>query len=436
MLEQPAEAFLADDVGCGESSGWRRPSAGQQTVVFSLMRAFEKIMRQVLVNEMPQMILAEHDEMIEALALDALHPAFREGVEVGSERPDLMHFQAVGGEDRIELLGELAVVVSDQNRRLLRQLGEVHGDVAGLLRHPLGVGMGTHAGHVHAAAADVNEEQHEVVDQARHRPHLFREEVAGPQRGRMLLDERIPGPFAAFRPRVDAVFLEDVDDRGTADPGDAELFELAKDARVAPGVVTRQAQNQVADLLRGFRAPRFAADRRTRGLPLLAAHPACERPWRDDRDQVLDSGAERHAKFDQPLAFIDADIDAFGQLATQEPVLGLEVLDLAGKLAVGGCGEKKEEGTKESIHRGVVRNLLQHQMKSWFLYSAAGPLTASAVTAQNPPVKIGKIFGVRTPKPSVNTSRGPWSSKRVAFGPQTRFECSTQHFDLQPFQKT
>ena len=47
VLEQSAEALMADDVGGGNSGGWWRLCAGQQTVVFRLVWTFVKVVRQV-----------------------------------------------------------------------------------------------------------------------------------------------------------------------------------------------------------------------------------------------------------------------------------------------------------------------------------------------------------------------------------------------------
>ncbi|MHC4400675.1 MAG: DUF1499 domain-containing protein [Planctomycetota bacterium] len=48
----------------------------------------------------------------------------------------------------------------------------------------------------------------------------------------------------------------------------------------------------------------------------------------DDRDQFLDGRTESHAQLDQPGSFCQRYIDPFGQLAPQDPVLCLQVLDV------------------------------------------------------------------------------------------------------------
>jgi hypothetical protein len=71
-------------------------------------------------------------------------------------------------------------VVPQQDRGLVGELPDRHQEVARLLGHPGPARAGGDASDMDPPAADVQEEQHEDVDQAGPRPRLLGEEVARP----------------------------------------------------------------------------------------------------------------------------------------------------------------------------------------------------------------------------------------------------------------
>ena len=65
------------------------------------------------------MPFAEYDEMVQALVLHPLHPGLRVGIHVRRSRRNWPEFDALGFQDIAKLLGELAVSVTNDVRRLV-----------------------------------------------------------------------------------------------------------------------------------------------------------------------------------------------------------------------------------------------------------------------------------------------------------------------------
>ena len=103
--------------------------------------------------------------------------------------------------------GELCVTVVDEMASLLPLLGQVHTEVPGLLGHPCGIGVWTDSRYINLPAADVNEEQDEIVDQAGLCPDFLAYEVTGPQGLGVYLDKLVPAALATIGARIEAVIL-------------------------------------------------------------------------------------------------------------------------------------------------------------------------------------------------------------------------------------
>lgn len=65
----------------------------------------------------------------------------------------------------------------------------------------------------------------------------------------MLLEKLVPSSLAAFGAGVKSSFFQNSLDRIAGDRPNAEFLEFAQDARVAPLVLLRQFENQLADLV-------------------------------------------------------------------------------------------------------------------------------------------------------------------------------------------
>jgi hypothetical protein len=80
----------------------------------ALVRPVSVIVPRVLGERLPQMLLAEDQHVVQALAVQCSHESLRVGVR--SRRPDrcLDHPRAVADEDAVERGGELAVPVANE----------------------------------------------------------------------------------------------------------------------------------------------------------------------------------------------------------------------------------------------------------------------------------------------------------------------------------
>jgi len=237
------------------------------------------------------MFLAEDNEMIKAFPLDGLHETLGEGVHVQTSRRGADGLYSIGFKDFFELRGKLGIAVEDQMRGLLWSLAGNHREVASLLGHPNAVWVRCHARDKHAARADMNEEQHEHVDEALGRDNAFREKVAGPERLDVPADEIVPGAFASFWPK--AFLSEDVLDRLLAD-ANSEFLEFTVNLAQAPVVLAGEAQDEFLNLVARSRPAPFA--NRLRAGFLVLAQPTFEGAWRDNSDQMLDRRAARLAR--------------------------------------------------------------------------------------------------------------------------------------------
>src|SRR6478752_7715866 len=92
---------------------------------------------------------AEDQQSVEALAANASDPAFGVRSRLRRPHPRLDHPDALGAEDLVELAGELAVAITDQEARTHALVVELHQQVARLLGHPAAVRVGRNPREVH-----------------------------------------------------------------------------------------------------------------------------------------------------------------------------------------------------------------------------------------------------------------------------------------------
>lgn len=175
-------------------------------------------------------------------------------VRIVARRADAGSFRRPDG---IEAGTEPGVGVADQEARRDLLFRAPHQGVAGLLGHPCRVGGVGRGAAEHAAAAEVDEDQHMGRQRPTFRKHGLGEEVAGDQAFHMRTDERGPRKgrllFPLLGARVDARLIEDALDRigGGTEP---ELFQLPGNPLVAPEkVFGPDANDDVAPFLRQTR---------------------------------------------------------------------------------------------------------------------------------------------------------------------------------------
>ena len=132
---------------------------------------------------------------------------------------------SIPGEDGVEVAGELAVAVADQEAKRPGLLLERPGELARLLGDPGAGRIGGAAGEMNAAAAELDDEEHV---QSLQRDCLDDEEVDREHALPLLPEERSPGEPAPRAGRAEPRLTEDLlHSRGGH--RDAEAVQLADD---------------------------------------------------------------------------------------------------------------------------------------------------------------------------------------------------------------
>ena len=90
----------------------------ERHIALSLMWPFRVVPGTVFGTDVPQMILAKADEMIQGFLLNALHETFRIRVHVRLHRTNPFHFYAFSLQNRFKVSGVLGVIITDQGFRL------------------------------------------------------------------------------------------------------------------------------------------------------------------------------------------------------------------------------------------------------------------------------------------------------------------------------
>ena len=190
------------------------------------------------------MTFPEDEEVTQTFLFDRTNPRYRERVHVGRVWRYWPKLDVFGFDDRAELLRELCIAVADDvSRPALTLLIEEHTEISRLLRHPGGIGMRRHSGHVDAPGPNVDKEQNVVFHHTPERPHVGGEKIAGPERLYVSLDEIVPGAHASFRSRIEPVLLEDPGDRCAGDLADPKLLQFSQNTLGAPRVLFSYSSN-------------------------------------------------------------------------------------------------------------------------------------------------------------------------------------------------
>ena len=254
------------------AAGRTRPP-GRRVLVQRPVRPMRIVVIDILTGDQPQVPFAGDQHLVQALAAGTGDPAF--GYRVRPRRPDgrLDNLHADRGEHRVERRGELRIPVADQELQAISAALEGHQQVAGLLGHPRAGRVRGDPGQVHAAGAVLDEEQHVQAPQE-HRAGV--EKADGEDRGGLPSQERSPGQASPSGRGVDARVLEDLPYRRRREFA-AEAGQLAVDAAVTPGRLSRAISSTSAQGLRRARPPGSAA-RVGPAAPDQAGVPAQQRP--------------------------------------------------------------------------------------------------------------------------------------------------------------
>ncbi len=131
---------------------------------------------------MPEMLLAQDQEVIQTLVSKRLGESFGERVQVGSERPDSFDSGSLRRPDGIKLLRVLRIVIDDQHiGRGETQIGDRHRGVPSLLRDPGRVWVRGDPADDGSFRLGTDEEQDKEIDHPLGGHRLNLQEVTGPQ---------------------------------------------------------------------------------------------------------------------------------------------------------------------------------------------------------------------------------------------------------------
>ena len=140
----------------------------QELVVESLVVSLTLIMLDVLVNDEPQMPLAERDDTMEALLFDRPDEPLGIGVEIRAlrrqpDRPHIATRQDLAKDPRVE-----RIAVMNQLTRGSQEAIDWIGQIAGHLFHPPAIGLRVDPSDVHTAGLQRDHEEDEIPPQTGH----------------------------------------------------------------------------------------------------------------------------------------------------------------------------------------------------------------------------------------------------------------------------
>ena len=190
-------------------------------------------------------INAEEDHSVQQFGLGRKDPSLANGIAVGclARSPDALHGPVA--EQGPELVGELAVSVDDQVRRVVQNDAVRVGEVPGDLLHEVAVGRVGDAEDLDPAGRQADGEEHVHRAETAQGPYLDREEVGGGQGLPVRSQKRLPrsGPLGCGRKPV---LLQDLRD-GRPRHFVAEVGQRPLDSLVAPGILPGHLQHELPD---------------------------------------------------------------------------------------------------------------------------------------------------------------------------------------------
>ena len=175
-----------------------------------------------------------HDQkVVEALRSNGAHEPFGKGIRIRGPERGPEDLGTLRREHFVETRHILRVTIAHEELCGGVSIGEVTGDVPGLLGDPRRIGMSGHPGDPDSPATELDEDQHvEALKQH----SVDTEEVRGHDAGRLGAQELSPGGTTSPGSRTEAVVLHDPGD-GALRKTHAELEQLTRDAPVAPSRV-------------------------------------------------------------------------------------------------------------------------------------------------------------------------------------------------------
>src|SRR5665213_3633258 len=181
----------------------------------------------VLVDDSFEMSTTEDEHPVQTFTPDSTDEALGEGVCSGRSDRSSNGPDALGAEHLVEAGRELGVAIADQELDRLCTLGELIGQIPGLLGHPGTRRMRRHSRHIRPAGIELDEEK-DVEP-----PQEHSEEIAGQHRRSLSSQELGPCRSGSLWGGVDAMTLENVPNACWCQV-DAQDSQLPLDPAIAP----------------------------------------------------------------------------------------------------------------------------------------------------------------------------------------------------------
>ena len=345
MPQKPAQTGVAFDFIRHRWAGtkWGERDDADGLVLDSLMRSDGVVIIFIFSDQEFQVTFPEHAELADAFILDRLNESFGKRIQIWRSEGQLLHFDAFTFKNFIKFGGELGIAILDQVGRFLASVSQIHHKVPGLLFDPRPIWIAAHPGDLNPSRANVDEEKDVVGHFAESSPDILGEEIACPKRVDVPLDKLVPVTLGAVWARMKAVRNQDFLD-GVCCHFDAELFEFALDASIAPGIFLRQPEDQFCQIGRNRRATERRGRMLLRGRPSsFIAHPPQEGFVMHDAQDFLDRVSERRTQANQQRSFCRRGLNLFGQSGMENLVLGFKESDLAQQNGLRHLNEKNED---------------------------------------------------------------------------------------------
>ncbi|TWU04131.1 hypothetical protein CA54_60130 [Symmachiella macrocystis] len=221
---------------------------------------------------------------------------------------------------------------------------------------------------------DIDEDQQKIVHDSPRRNGALREEVAGPERLGVHLDELFPRTLRAFGRRVDPLLFENVPNCLPTDTVDPQATQLTEDTRVPDTRFTSDLADQLTQYLPFSGASRLGRLVATSLLP----DPAMKRAGGGDANQAVDVLAERFPEFEQPGTLFRLRVDFTGDASAKYRQFFFQILDMFGQSVFRGICDEQQQRVKQPGHPVPVCDF-DKVLSNWeialFLYPAGTCVT-------------------------------------------------------------
>ena len=150
-----------------------------QFVAPPLVIALEVIVLRVFFHGFSKVALAQWNDLGQALGLDGANKSLRIRIQIGASRGKFHCLHAGGLEKLTECLREQRIAIVDEVASSVQESIIGIGEIARNLLHPFSIRLRGNPGNLNPASLEIDNEEHEIPDQACPREHLDAEEIRG-----------------------------------------------------------------------------------------------------------------------------------------------------------------------------------------------------------------------------------------------------------------